>query len=115
MARNQKHRKGFLICSFGIDAKLLDAMDAAVQEQANRTRFAPLNRSTWIVRAIERDLAHRARSRRKAELGQPAEEQAADVGACQAFFPLPGVPDICHNCGKREHWHAGVWSNTVLS
>jgi hypothetical protein len=62
--RNQKWRRNFVIMSLGVAADLLDRVDAAVSLQQQNTRHLPLNRSGWVRRAIERDLAHAERSRR---------------------------------------------------
>jgi hypothetical protein len=59
----QRHRKSYVIQTFGIPAALQAAMRAAVEQQQRNTRDVPLNVSSWICRAIERDLAHAARSR----------------------------------------------------
>lgn len=40
-------------------------VERAVLSQNRLTRDRPLNRSEWIRRAIERELAHRERSSRK--------------------------------------------------
>lgn len=63
MDRKQKRRKGSLIVSLLMKTDLIERMDLAVEEQNRNTRKAPLNRSEWIRRAIERDLDHRNRSR----------------------------------------------------
>lgn len=63
--RNQKGRKLSLIVAFVCPAALLQEIDEAVATQAKRTRKTPLNRSSWIQRAIRRDLDHRERSRTK--------------------------------------------------
>lgn len=61
---NQKRRKCSVMLSFLIPVKLLEAVNAAVNQQQKNTRKAPLNRSEWIRRAIERDLEHAERSRK---------------------------------------------------
>src|SRR3954466_11034347 len=62
--RNQKWRKNSVIVSIVCSTDLLALVDEAVATQRQRTRQAPLNRSSWIVRAINRALDHRRRSRR---------------------------------------------------
>ena len=62
----QKGRKTSIVVSFLCPVTLLQRVDEALAEQQQNTLAAPLaGRSEWIRRAIERDLDHRERSRRK--------------------------------------------------
>lgn len=61
----QKHRKSYVIQTFGIPSDLQERMKLAVAEQQRNTRFERLNTSSWICRAIERELSHVKRSRRR--------------------------------------------------
>jgi len=61
----QKRRKASSIVSFLLDNVTLKAIDQRVEELAQRSRKAALSRSGWIKRAIQRDLHHDVRSRRK--------------------------------------------------
>jgi hypothetical protein len=81
---NQKRRKDFIIVSLGMSVALLERIDRAVMEQNENTRAAPLDRSSWLRRAIERDLDHVKRSRRRLE-DVPA-EAAADVLAAKRII-----------------------------
>lgn len=60
----QKRRKTALILSFLCPASLIEQINAAVAVQNERTLKAPLSRSAWIIRAIQRDLDHTRRSRK---------------------------------------------------
>lgn len=60
----QKRRKSSLILSFLCPVSLIERINVAVAEQNDRTLKAPLTRSAWILRAIERDLDHTRRSRK---------------------------------------------------
>lgn len=86
----QKGRKTAVIVSFLCPVELLSIIDAAVAEQQSRTRAVPLNRSSWILRAIKRDLDHRQRSRSKqhAGEGQQVIGQAAGGSADAVYLPL---------------------------
>lgn len=81
MPRKQKRRKGSLIISLLMKTDLIERMDVAVAEQNRNTRKAPLNRSEWIRRAIERDLDHINRSR-----GRKAME-AAVLAMVKPYIP----------------------------
>lgn len=63
----QSGRKTFVIESFGIPTDLQAKMVAAIASQNRNSIKAPLNKSEWIRRAIERDIAHQKRSNRKAD------------------------------------------------
>jgi hypothetical protein len=84
--RKQKNRKGYVIVSVGMNVSLLASIDAAVEEQKANTRGVPLDRSSWIRRAIERDLDHVRRSRRRGQ------REAAGIDSGGIAEPI-GVAD----------------------
>lgn len=77
--RKQRRRRDFIILSFGVPTALLSRIDAAVAEHRKNSRGPAMNRSEWLRRAIERDLAHRDRSRgRGKKLGVSTEKPFYD-------------------------------------
>jgi hypothetical protein len=84
----QRRRKSSIIVSFLCPLELLGQIDAAVVTQKERTLKAPLDRSSWIRRAIERDLDHTRRGRRRIEnVEQPdtlVHRGSAPAGEAQA-------------------------------
>jgi hypothetical protein len=59
----QAGRKSAVIVSFLLDVPTLKLIDEICLESLVKCQ-QPLNRSTWIKRAIARELAHRERSRK---------------------------------------------------
>jgi hypothetical protein len=87
----QKWRKNSVIVSFLCPVELLAQVDEAFATQATRTRKVPLNRSSWILRAIKRDLDHRNRSRSKhGKVSRLAEGMA---GKGQSVQPMAAGPE----------------------
>jgi hypothetical protein len=89
--RKQKWRKDSVIVSFLSPVDLLAQVDEAVSTQQKRTRATPLNRSSWILRAIKRDLDHRNRSRSKH--GKVSRLAKSLAGEGQSVQPMAAGPE----------------------
>lgn len=87
----QKNRTNSKIGSFAWNVQLEARVNEAVAMQNRNSLQAPLSRSAWIVRAIERELAHAARSRKSRK------RQKRDV-----MFGLDTIRDLNDAAVRKE-------------